>query len=556
MAAATVEDVGIEASFNTGKSDRGMKRFLSGFTGIDMAQQKATRSGKSFAAVTGGMGKAATGAASLSKQMVGVAGGMLAFSGISGVFGMLSSQMPVIGQAFSNMGRVITANLIWPMVQEVLPLVYQLTDWVRDNRTKFVQLGVVIINVFRAAKTIIGAVFSLGSTFADAFFGKIDGGTLTFKKFIDFLNFMLLKVVFLFTFLLITMEPAIAAIGGLLGNLFNNIIAPFYDGFFSQMVGLGAVFQDFAGLIAMVAGDLSGAFGGSFPIMRTLGELIGGTIVGALQMLVDLGRAMYQGVWKPLFSGLVEGFGDAFAGAGDFGSTLAQVGTILKSVFGFLLWAITKSAPVFRFLGKLIGTVLGGALKIIGGLIGGIVELFTYFTTDLPKDIGGGIDYIVGRFTNLKNAVVRAVTGIIDRVKDIGRTIWDFITGLFSNMGNAIKNALTGAISFIGDELKNSQLGQLLIGLVGSDGDKNDPVIDKTPGRGGSGSGGGPGMKPDPELGLRGGGSSRTTTTNNNQRTTYNIQATEPREVADEVQRTQRREEYRRMNNKKRMADE
>lgn len=556
MAAGVIEDVGINVVASTKDAKRGFGRFLGWFGDVDKAQRKANASASMFARTSGKIGQTAGGVASLGKSVAGVAGGMLAFSGISGIFGMLSGQMPIIGQAFQNLGRVITANIIWPMVKELLPLIHRLTAWVRENRTNFVKLGTVIMNVFRAAKTIISAVFSAGSKFAGAFFDKVGGGTLTFQKFIDFLNFLLLKVVFLFTFIAITLEPVLESIGALLGNLFTNAVVPFYEGFWEQMSGLGEVFQQFSGLLAMIGNDLAGVFGGSMPFMKTFGQILGGTIIGALRIIMDLLSALYTGVVRPFFSALAEGFGDAFAGSSGFGDSLGDLGGIIKQVFGFLALVLRQSAPLFKFLGKLIGVVLGGALRIVAALLTGIVGIFQYLTTDLPDLFGSAIDTIVGRFMGLKNAILGVVSTVIGKVKDIARTVWNSIVSTFANIGTAIKDSISNALSAVGDELKNSKLGVFLTGLVGGDDSpaNNEFANPRAVGGDPINDSGGPALAPSPAVSR--GGNSQTNNDNRTQTVTIEDRRDPEATAAAVSRRLNQPVDWRRDYNRSRQASE
>ena len=69
------------------------------------------------------------------------------------------AEIPEIGQAFNIAKDIILKNFLFPIRQAVLPVLQNILDWVRDNRSAFVRWGGIVVNIFRTAATVARQLF-------------------------------------------------------------------------------------------------------------------------------------------------------------------------------------------------------------------------------------------------------------------------------------------------------------------------------------------------------------------------------------------------------------
>jgi hypothetical protein len=225
-------------------------------------------------------------------------GNILSSGGLS-LLGKFGSAMPMVSDTLSQMGTVITNNLLRPLQATFLPLLRSLMQWVRDNRTSFLQLGTVISSAFKAgfsiAKALIGTVIDLAKSLWSTISG---GGKITFNSFLNFLNLTLLKITFIFTFIQILLEPLIKGIGNLFKTIWDNAIKPFIDGFMEGFGSqLGPLFEDFLSLVSeakALFGDLfsEGDFNWVAPLFKFIGQVIGIAFIAPLRIVIALFRGL------------------------------------------------------------------------------------------------------------------------------------------------------------------------------------------------------------------------------------------------------------------------
>lgn len=129
-------------------------------------------------------------------------------------------QMPEVGEAFGIAKDIFLRNLLFPLRQEIMPLLQRMLDWVRDNRSAFVKWGQVLVGIFRAVVTALGGAFRLlrrvgdfiMSTFQDLF------GTAA-KDTSEFINLMLFKLAVAFEFVKLLLGQLVAPGKVILDNL-------------------------------------------------------------------------------------------------------------------------------------------------------------------------------------------------------------------------------------------------------------------------------------------------------------------------------------------------
>lgn len=89
--------------------------------------------------------------------LVGTA--VAAFKGMSAV---VKQHIPEIGETFKVVQEIFFKNFLWPLRQELMPILQRILDWARDNRAVFVRWGQAVANVFRAVVRVARQVVEWG----------------------------------------------------------------------------------------------------------------------------------------------------------------------------------------------------------------------------------------------------------------------------------------------------------------------------------------------------------------------------------------------------------
>lgn len=413
----------------------------------------------------------------------GLALGFIGIQGLSSVWGKITSVIPAMGQMFSQMGNIISRNLFAPLAKEIFPIIKDLFAWVRDNRIVFVQLGTVLVSIFRAAKTIVLGFWEAIKGAIQSFAKSIGVAQIGVGDFINFINFILLKVVFIFTFIGLLLEPLIVFIGGLLGQLFKNVIEPFVSTMIPQYLqGLGELF----GFLAELLEELGISGGGDLSFLKDAVIAVA-TAVGFLfklnvRLFIDLIKGIKLGV-----------------------------------LFVKMLWS--------SFL-----------------LVYGVVKrLFVELVTPMIEWYNKGKE-IVAAFWNLFaapgsfiiNKIRSVLTGIIDAIRSV-------INGLVSplvEIAERFKQAIINAFKSAWEAVKNTQVGKTIVRiLTPSEGEAEQAQADIDAFRNEAA------RAPAVSRSIQ---EARNITDNRQQNQTniINIQSTDPQEAASETQR-RLRESYR-----------
>lgn len=295
-----MEKVGHQYVFDADKAIDNQKKVKKGFDGIDKSAGDAGKqSQKGFElsswAVAKGMAIYNIGLGLLRK---GVAA--------------LNENMPFMGQAFDMAGKILMANLLYPLARELMPAVMEFFGWVRDHRIDFVQLGTLLVSVFRIVKSTITSAFGLVKAFWNGLMDGIGQGQITLKGFIDFMNLVLLKIAFVFTFLGIMLKPLFAMIGQGLGFLWKNALSPFIEGFVSGFMGqIAPLLSDFneaiqlgSRLMKLLGISSNNNLTPMQKAFKFLGFVIGTAVIAPLRLLINL-----PGLFLKAFEAGVNGIG-------------------------------------------------------------------------------------------------------------------------------------------------------------------------------------------------------------------------------------------------------
>ena len=165
---------------------------------------------------------------------------------------------------------------------------------------------------------------------------------------------------------------------------------------------------------------------------------------------------------KPLIDRFMEFFGKVIDGL----KALWEV--VLKP---FVEWVMTVMAPyianavqtisdVFFALGAGISDIVGGILRVLGGIIDFIVGVFTgdwKKAWEGIKSIFGGIwDVMKGIVSTIINTIAAVIEGALRNIKNTWDTVWNAIKAVFTAIWNGIKSVLDTVINAIKSGINTS----------------------------------------------------------------------------------------------------
>jgi hypothetical protein len=238
----------------------------------------------------------------------------IAIKGAIGALRQFIGEIPEIGKTFEIAKGIIMKNLLWPLRQELIPILQKFLNWVRDHRTMFVQWGVVIRNIFVTIKTFLTMVWDFAKNFAK---GLIK--SLGIKDFTEMINMALLKITAVFIFLDDLLSPFFKSFGAGVGEVIKFVkeladafVKGFGKGF--QMEAITNFFDSIGRLIKNFAGVDASPIGKFF---KQWSEIIGNIDASALTAtvklltnLVDLLDKMLNGKWSTIGKDFLDFFAD------------------------------------------------------------------------------------------------------------------------------------------------------------------------------------------------------------------------------------------------------
>jgi hypothetical protein len=199
--------------------------------------------------------------------------------------------IPEVGRTFQIAGDIISRNLLWPLRQELIPLLQGFLNWVRDHRAMFVQWGTVIANIFRVLKTIAGTFFQMFQRVWERVSGvlkRLFGGTA--KSVSELLNILLFK----FTVLVIGAQAIIEPLLDFMIDIWEKVAKvskAFFDGVFrgargisEPIMGIVAVLKEFGSIFS----EAFSGIGSLKDIFSDLGHILGTSIKLGLEGLLFL----------------------------------------------------------------------------------------------------------------------------------------------------------------------------------------------------------------------------------------------------------------------------
>src|SRR5512137_606949 len=254
--------------------------------------------------------------------------------------GAVLKEMPEVGQAFGIAKDVFLKNLLWPLRQQVMPMLQKMLDWVRDNRARFVQWGVTVANVFRSVVSVARTLWDVMKSLVDTVGGAFQRAFKTnFKSFDEFVNVLSFKV---------------SAVIVYLGMLAKDLVKDFTPAF---------------DWIMRVGGEVVGFFLDLIKVWTRSNEQ-GASLFTVMDKLKETFRLIGNFV-----ENAVKGFRDGIVPA------ISNAMTPIDSFFGTLnrllgLIGLDDSKGIrgaFSALGYILGTALVGSLATVATIFDSLV---------------------------------------------------------------------------------------------------------------------------------------------------------------------------------------
>lgn len=209
----------------------------------------------------------------------------------------ITENIPELGASFKIAGDVISKNLLWPLRQQLAPLLQGMLNWVRDNRAMFLAWGNVIANIFRVIKGMVVGVWDALKTFWNTFTKAISRsmGT-TVKSISEIINLILFKIAVVAAYATAVLQSLAAPIGNLFASLINMVSA-FANGFMAGFGSISGVLDNFFGLVRDVIGIFAeaGQEKGFLNLLKDIGAIIGWLVGTGLDSLITSVRQAIKG---------------------------------------------------------------------------------------------------------------------------------------------------------------------------------------------------------------------------------------------------------------------
>jgi len=412
----------------------------------------------------------------------------------------LTEHFPAMNQTFEMANKVMFANIVAPIAQELYPLLVKFMNFVRDNRDIFVKFGQVTVMIFKTIFGIISDLFKMIWKQSDTVWSALNNGKKTVNTFFQLINFVMFKLGFLFTYLMIEIEFLIEGIANILKFLFNNAVKPFYEGFYEGFMEnivevLDIVFEALG--ILKEAFDEMGVSGNENvtwlqDAFKTFGKVMAFLVTGQLKLLAYAFKGL-----AIVIKGLVMIFKDPEKALNDFAEvvdfTIAKVlGSIKKSVQEFLLpftesidLMILKIENITNSIKEFFSDLWESSRRAFDGIVVFIRDLLLKYIDILKKKFSEWVklikDFIANWFELFKsNDIVKT---FIDKIKYYFERLWFTVTKFKDNIKKALKDMFDIKIlnSFLSGIKRLESMKDIFSAFSSKDKDKDpDPAVQKT----------------------------------------------------------------------------
>lgn len=178
-----------------------------------------------------------------------MAGAIMKIAAILGVVvGLVKSvldHIPEIGRTFKIVGDIFFRNFLYPLRQEMIPLLQQLLDWVRDNRAMFVRWGNTVANIFRAIVSIAKLLWDNLKALWTSFVEELQKSFgILLNSIEQSANILLFKATAVIQFIVIALKPFFSFIGKMFAWIIG-LVKDFIDGFMAGLGDLTPALDDF-----------------------------------------------------------------------------------------------------------------------------------------------------------------------------------------------------------------------------------------------------------------------------------------------------------------------
>jgi hypothetical protein len=249
--------------------------------------------------------------------------------------------MPEVGQAFGLAKDIFLKNLLWPLRQQVMPLLQKMMDWVRDNRAQFVKWGVAISNVFRTVVIVVKTLWDVMKQLVEVVANSFQKAFKTnFKSFDEFVNVLSFKI---------------SAVIIFLGMLAKELVKDFKPAF-DWIIDMGASIIDFFLKL-----------GTAWATANKNGDSLW-TLMDKLKTTMSILANAVKAAW--------EGFKEGFLSSSitQAMTPLNNMADTLNRLLGILGLKDTEGLRgAFSGLGFVLGTVLQGDLVYVSTIFDGLV---------------------------------------------------------------------------------------------------------------------------------------------------------------------------------------
>lgn len=287
--------------------------------------------------------------------------------------GAVLKEMPEIGQAFGIAKDVFLKNLLWPLRQQVMPMLQKMLDWTRDNRARFAQWGVSVANVFRSVVVVARTLWDVMKSLVDTVGGAFQRAFRTnFKSFDEFVNVLSFKVSAVIVYLgmlakslvkdmtpafdwiinvgsqvigffadlvsvwtnankqgdsLFTVMDKLKTTFGIIGNFIDNAVKGFREGFIpavaDMMTPLSNLVEQFNRILTLLGLNDGDGVRGAF---KALGSFLGTTFHAALIIIAEVAKGLADSLEniKLAAEGIQKLFKGDFSGASEAGGKLLK----------------------------------------------------------------------------------------------------------------------------------------------------------------------------------------------------------------------------------------
>jgi len=314
----------------------------------------------------------------ISKGFTNMALKAVALVGALGLIKKAINAIPEIGLTFQAVGKILSKNLLWPLRQELIPLLQGVLDWTRKNRGMFLKWGGVIVNIFRAAKVLIKGALNLIKALTNSLMKSL--GVLTKfagKDITNIINIIVFKLTALFALLEVKLEPIFSWMGKNLGEMAKG-----FGEFFKELKDIGMLDKFFS-------------------ILKGLGTLLTKVLINAFDRF-KVGLKLVTSLLKGFFKGMAKvkdtnKYWEAFV---KNMSEAMDLTTVLIELIG------DKLAPAFEKLGEVIGKLVGETFKFLISILEDISEAIAKVLEFAVGKLTPKEDKKGGKFTKVDDAII------------------------------------------------------------------------------------------------------------------------------------------------------